>query len=200
MTISLLAICVSEVKPLLFRDPHDDKQVHREMSGIQKLPISTITQPMPVLCKTLGLEGDEQADLSVHGGPLKAVYCYPAEHYEFWKRELPWLNASPSLFGQVGENLCLDGILESDIWIGDQLHIGKEVVLQVVKPREPCFKFNARMRSNQASKLMTKNERCGWYCRVLKEGQITPGDPITLIAGSRDTTVREDARRLLKRS
>lgn len=199
MTISLLAICVSEVKPLLFRDPHDEKQLHREMSGIQKSPISTTEAPRRVRCTTLGVAGDEQADLSVHGGPQKAVYCYPSEHYAFWKAELSWLHDVSSLFGQVGENLCMNGILESDIWIGDRLHIGEQLVLQVVKPREPCFKFNARMRSNQATKLMAESGRCGWYCSVLTEGEIQPGDPVKLIAGSRDTTVREEYKRLLKR-
>ncbi len=196
MTISLLAICTSDVRPLLIRDADDEKTIHREMSGIQKSAISTLSDPQTIRCQRLGIEGDEQADLSVHGGIEKAVYCYPSEHYAFWTAELPWLNDKPSLFGQVGENLCLSGILESDIWIGDELCIGNQVRLRVVKPREPCFKFNARMQSKQASKWMVQTQRCGWYCRVEHDGSITPGDAVTLVPGPRDTSIQEECRRL----
>lgn len=198
MTIELLAICTGPVAPLLIRDEHDDRRLVSEMSGIQKSAVSTLDQPKEVLCKRLGIEGDEQADLSVHGGLNKAVYCYPFEHYAFWKQALPWLAERESLFGQVGENLCMQGLLEHELWIGDQIQIGKDVVLMVTKPREPCYKFNARMKSNQAVKLMKQNNLSGWYCSVLAEGRIKPGDAIKVIAGARDTTVMKENQRLSK--
>lgn len=198
MTIQLLAICTGSVAPLMMRDEHDDRRLMSEMSGIQKSPISTINAAKEVLCKRLGVEGDEQADLSVHGGLNKAVYCYPFEHYAFWKQALPWLSEREPLFGQVGENLCLQGLLEHEVWLGDRIRIGNEVMLMVTKPREPCYKFNARMKSNQAVKLMKQNNLSGWYCSVLTEGRIKPGDVVEVIAGARDTTVLKENQRLTR--
>jgi MOSC domain-containing protein YiiM len=199
MSIQLLAICTGSVAPLLIRDEHDKRHLTSEMSGIQKSAVSTMATPTPITCKRLGLEGDEQADLSVHGGLNKAVYCYPLEHYAFWKEALPWLAERDVLYGQVGENLCMQGLFEHEIWIGDRIKIGEEVLLMVTKPREPCYKFNARMKSNQAVKLMKHNNVSGWYCSVLQEGRIKPGDAVEVIAGGRDTTVLEENQRLGKR-
>jgi MOSC domain-containing protein YiiM len=186
MNATLIAICTGTAAPLFIRDPHDEAQIHKEISGIQKVAVSTLQTPAAIACKTLGLAGDEQVDLTVHGGPNKAVYCYPTEHYEFWKKELPWLSEQDQQFGQVGENLCLKGLLEHELWVGDQLQIGESVVLRVIEPREPCYKFNARMRSNQAAKLMTKSGRFGWYCCVMKEGELRAGDTVTVIPGARE--------------
>lgn len=199
MNISLLAICAGTVKPLFVRDTHDEKQLRREMSAVQKSPVSTMADPRNVHCGRLGIAGDEQADPSVHGGLFKAVYCYPNEHYAFWRNELPWLADQPQLFGQVGENLCLAGLVESVLWIGDALHIGPQVILRVTKPREPCFKFNARMRSAHASKRMIQTQRCGWYCSVQQEGgDIQAGHTITVVPGPRDTTVQQECQRLTR--
>lgn len=199
MPIELLAICTGSVSPLVIRDEHDERRLISEMSGIQKSPVSTLDSPAEIICEKLGLHGDEQADLSVHGGLHKAVYCYPFEHYAFWKTNLPWLAERESLFGQVGENLCMQGLLEHELWIGDRLRIGNEVLLMVTKPREPCYKFNARMKSNQATKLMVHNNLCGWYCSVLQQGRIKAGDAIEVIAGARDTTVLQENQRLFKK-
>lgn len=199
MSIELLAICTGSVAPLMIRDEHDGRRLMSEMTGIQKSPVSTLESPAEILCKKLGLQGDEQADLSVHGGLNKAVYCYPLEHYAFWKENLPWLSERTSLFGQAGENLCIQGLLEHELWIGDRIHIGKEVVLMVTKPREPCHKFNARMKWNQAAKRMMRNNLSGWYCSVLQEGPIKAGDALEVVAGARDTTVAMENQRLTAR-
>jgi MOSC domain-containing protein YiiM len=186
MNATLVAICTSRARPLLIQDPHGARPIQQEFSGIQKAAVSTLHQPTMIACNTLGLDGDEQVDLSVHGGPNKAIYCYPTEHYEFWKQQLPWLAEHEKPFGQVGENLCLKGLLEHELWVGDQLEIGGSVLLRVMEPREPCYKFNARMRSNQAAKLMTSSKRVGWYCSVLREGALQAGDTVRVIAGPRE--------------
>lgn len=196
MSIELLAICTGTAAPLLIRDEHNPLHMSSVVSGIKKSAVSTLHTPAEVMCKKLGLIGDEHVDLSVHGGLNKAVYCYPTEHYAFWKQELPWLSELESIFGQAGENLCLQGLLEDKVWIGDRLAIGQEVLLLVTKPREPCYKFNARMKSRYAAKTMVRNNLSGWYCSVLQEGSIKAGDAVTLIAGPRDITVSKENQRL----
>jgi MOSC domain-containing protein YiiM len=190
----LQAICTGAVRPLFMRDPHDPHELHQTQSAIAKSPVSTLQTPEAVWCGKLGIRGDEQADPSVHGGPDKAVYCYPASHYAFWQREIPQLSARQigDLFGQVGENLTITGLDERQIWIGDELQIGNDVILRVSKPREPCYKFNARMGSQQAAKMMVKNDLCGWYCSVIREGYLQAGDPIRVRAGPRDITVARE--------
>lgn len=196
--IILRAACAGRVRPMLIRGDGQSIETHQIVSGIHKTAITSPDHPHSVMCGTLGLHGDEQADLSVHGGIDKAVYCYPVEHYAFWKSSFSWLCERPDDFGMVGENLCIEGILESEIWIGDALLIGKTVRLKVTKPREPCYKFNAKMRSKHASKLMAQNGFCGWYAQVIEEGPIQAGDTITVVPGPRDTTVADEYRRLLK--
>ncbi len=192
VTVELLAICVGQVRPLIMRDSQDDRVLTKELSAIIKTSISDITQitPADVRCNPIGIEGDEQADLSAHGGLEQAVYCYPTEHYKQWQAQLPWLqdrDAPP--WGMAGENLCLQGITEEQVFIGDQIQIGETCRLIVTRPRIPCSKFNARMRSNQAVKIMVQQGMSGWYCRVLSPGKIKAGDSFTVIPGSRDTTI-----------
>lgn len=122
----------------------------------------------------LNLEGDEQADLSVHGGAGKAVYAYPAEHYEFWRRELPEIDFSS---GSFGENIVVEGILEKDIGIGDRLCAGT-VEWIVTEPRLPCFKLNARFGRGDMVKRFLRSRRTGFYMSVAREGEIGAGDPI----------------------
>jgi len=133
-----------------------------------------------VAVKRLGLEGDEQADLSVHGGLEKAIYAYPSEHYPFWEthsqRNLP--------FGSMGENLTLAGLLETDVWGGDILRF-PHCVLSVSQPREPCYKFNHALGFNTAVKAMAQSGFCGFYLCVEEIGTITAGESFELIAGSR---------------
>lgn len=148
----------------------------------------------PVAVATLGLAGDEQADLSVHGGQSKAVYAYPVLHYAFWQtvRAQAQVAAAdePLAFGQLGENLTIAGLDESQLWIGDRLRLpGCELV--VSEPRQPCFKFNAAMGFAQASSLMIQSGYCGAYLAVLHPGTLQAGDEIALIPGPREVNLRE---------
>lgn len=147
-----------------------------------------------VAVKPLGLEGDEQADLSVHGGLSKAVYAYPLEHYAFWQTVRAQAQVSlwdtPLAHGSIGENLTVEGLLEDQLWIGDRLKL-PSCELAVSEPRFPCFKFNASMGFSQASKLMVQSGFCGSYLAVILPGHLCAGDPIELIAGPREVNLRE---------
>jgi MOSC domain-containing protein YiiM len=145
----------------------------------------------------MGLLGDEQADLSVHGGLDKAVYAYPVEHYAFWqaaRRE-----HGVSLFdealphGFMGENLTISGLLEADVYVGDQLHF-PHCMLRVEAPREPCFKFAAVMGFAQSGKLMVQEARCGFYLSVVKTGTLQTSESFTLIAGARRLSIADAIR------
>jgi MOSC domain-containing protein YiiM len=142
----------------------------------------------------LGLEGDEQADLSVHGGVGKALYAYPSEHYPFWQtvraqaRVAPWDEVLP--WGFVGENLTLTGLLESQVWIGDVLRFAS-CELAVSEPRFPCSKFNATMGFVQAGKLMAQSGWCGFYLATRVPGTLSAGEHFELIAGPREVGIDE---------
>lgn len=159
------------------------------MTGIGKRPVAG-----PVEAGPLGLAGDEQADLSVHGGPAKAVYAYPVEHYPFWQtvraqaRAAEWGAVLPP--GAMGENLTLAGLLEDQVFIGDVLRFG-DCELAVSEPRMPCFKFNAAMGFAQAAKLMAANGWCGFYLAVRTPGTLQTGEPFELIAGPREVGISE---------
>ena len=151
-------------------------------------------QSGPVAVRLLGLAGDEQADLTVHGGLAKAVYAYPAEHYPFWQTVRAQAAAAlwdePLAPGALGENLTVEGLLEDGLWIGDRLRL-PGCVLAVSEPRFPCFKFNAAMGFNQASKLMVRSGYCGSYLGVVEPGVVAAGDPIELLPGPREGNLRE---------
>lgn len=132
----------------------------------------------PVAVDWLGLAGDAQADLSVHGGPEKAVYAYAGEHYVRWRAEWPAL--APRLVpGGFGENLTTAGMDEESLCLGDVLRHG-EAVLQLCQPRQPCFKLSLAMGEPRIVKALTRTGRSGWYFRVLRRGPLAAGDPITL--------------------
>lgn len=160
---------------------------YRIATGIHKQPVQGA-----VAVNRLGLAGDEQADLTVHGGLDKAVYAYPAEHYAFWvtQRLAALKREEPLPPGSMGENLTIEGLLESDVWIGDRLHIGS-AILEVTQPRQPCFKFNAKMGFSHAAKMMVQAGNSGFYLRVMQTGEVRAGDVITLVAGSRATSLTE---------
>ncbi len=140
----------------------------------------------------LGLTGDEQADLSVHGGLEKAVYAYPSEHYAYWqaaRQQAGLAHIDDSLpHGSLGENLTLQGLLETGVWAGDVLKFA-HCELQVRLPREPCYKFNAAMGFAQASKLMAQTGFCGFYLSVLTPGTLRAGDAFELIPGRRGVSI-----------
>ncbi len=148
----------------------------------------------PVAVNRLGLQGDEQADLSVHGGLDKAVYAYPLEHYDLWRQQRKVHGVS--LFdevlppGFVGENLSISGLLEQEVWIGDELHFS-DCVLRVTAPREPCFKFNAVMGYKQAAKDMAVAGCCGFYLAVDKVGTIQSGQSFELVPGRRGLSITQ---------
>ena len=125
-----------------------------------------------------GLAGDEQADLSVHGGAEKAVYAYAMEHYAEWGTEYPQ-HLAVLQPGGFGENLCIEGLSESDICVGDVHRIGSSR-LQICQPRQPCFKLALRFSDNKMPKAMVRTGRAGWYYRVLEPGQTRAGDLMSL--------------------
>src|SRR5688572_10057572 len=125
-----------------------------------------------VMPRTLSLDGDRQADLSVHGGPLKAVYAYPSEHYDFWKRELPDMDLR---WGMFGENFTTEGMFETEINIGDKFRIGLAEVM-VTQPRMPCYKLGIRFGRTDIIKRFLASEGSGLYFSVLKEGEVEAGD------------------------
>lgn len=140
-------------------------------SGIIKHPAEG-----PVAVRQLNLDGDKQADLTVHGGVNKAAYVYPSEHYEFWRAIYPQMKLE---WGTFGENLTTEGILESDVHVGDRLSIGSTIFC-VTEPRFPCYKLGIRFNDEGILKSFLESERSGYYLKVLKEGWIKAGDPISL--------------------
>lgn len=124
------------------------------------------------------IEGDQQSDLSVHGGPEKAVYAYPAEHYNFWRRELPDAELS---WGAFGENFTTEGLLEDEVWIGDRYRVGT-VELVVTQPRMPCYKLAIRFNRPDMVKRFLQSRRSGFYLAVEQEGEIGAGDAIERFA------------------
>ena len=141
-------------------------------TGIFKEPIAG-----RVMMRTLNLDGDRQADLSVHGGPEKAVYVYPSEHYEFWKRELPNYDLP---WGMFGENFTTTGLLETEVNIGDKFRVGTAEVM-VTQPRMPCYKLGIRFDRTDIIKRFLVSERSGFYLSVVKEGEVGVGDEFELL-------------------
>lgn len=141
-------------------------------TGIFKEPVAG-----RVMLRTLNLDGDRQADLSVHGGPEKAVYAYPSEHYAFWKRELPDMNLP---WGMFGENFTTEGMLETETNVGDRFRIGSAEVM-VTQPRMPCYKLGIRFGRADIIKRFLVSERTGFYFSVLKEGEVGAGDEFELV-------------------
>jgi MOSC domain-containing protein YiiM len=185
--LRILTISIGQVAPLVGAHHPDFTVVP---SAINKLPVSQIVNPNPIRVGLLGLDGDEQADLTVHGGIDKAVYAYPSEHYDFWNTLLSQESQQTIVLnhGALGENLTITGLLETEVYIGDRWRIGA-VELAVVKLREPCFKFNSKMAFKGAAKAMVKNAYSGWYLRVLTAGSIRAGDLIEVIAGPREISI-----------
>ena len=144
-------------------------------------PVSTSIFKEPVagrvMLRTLNLHGDRQADLSVHGGPDKAVYLYPSEHYEFWRRELPDMELPWGIFG---ENFTTTGLLETETNIGDRFKIGTAEVM-VTQPRMPCYKLGIRFGRTDIIRRFLASERSGFYLSVAKEGEVAVGDEFELI-------------------
>ena len=159
------------------------------LTAIHKLPVPGAVQVLP-----MGLAGDEQADLSVHGGLDKAVYAYPAEHYPFWREARAQAGLGNDIealpFGSVGENLTLQGVLEADVWVGDVIRF-KHCELRVTQPREPCYKFNAAMGFSGATRAMAQKGCCGFYLAVDQPGPVRAGEAFDLVPGPRRLRIAE---------
>lgn len=156
-------------------------------TGIFKEPVSG-----PVILRRLNLEGDRQADLSVHGGADKAVYVYPAEHYDYWQTELP---GTPLPWGAFGENFTVAGLLEDEVNIGDRFRVGGAEVM-VTQPRLPCYKLGVKFGRADMVKRFLASRRTGFYVAVLKEGQVEAGDAIELISRDENKVTVADITRL----
>jgi MOSC domain-containing protein YiiM len=138
------------------------------------------------------LDGDRQADLSVHGGEHKAVYCYPIAHYDFWKRELSWPDLPMAVFG---ENFTTEGMLEDTVHLGDQFSIGSAQVV-VTQPRLPCYKLGVRFQSDDMVKRFLASGRTGFYLAVTREGVVGAGDEIAAIARDPNAVLVSEITRL----
>jgi MOSC domain-containing protein YiiM len=178
----LLSLNAARVQPLQIGP-------RRVMSGIGKRPVAA-----RVAVRPLGIDGDEQADPSVHGGLAKAVYAYPHEHYPVWRTLRA--QARVSLWdeelepGFMGENLTITGLLEADAWIGDVLRFA-DCALAVSEPRYPCFKFEAVMGFKHAARMMVQSGTCGFYLAVREPGSLEAGERFTVEPGPREVSIAE---------
>ena len=159
-------------------------------TGIFKEPVAG-----RVMLRTLNLDGDRQADLSVHGGPSKAVYVYPSEHYDYWKHELPEMKLP---WGMFGENFTTAGLFESELNIGDKFRVGSAIVM-VTEPRMPCYKLGIRFGRPDIVKRFLASERTGFYFAVLQEGEIGVGDRVEPTESSQRSVRVSDITRLYTR-
>jgi MOSC domain-containing protein YiiM len=156
-------------------------------TGIFKEPVSG-----PVMLRTLNLDGDQQADLSVHGGVSKAVYAYPVEHYEFWRKEFPDMDLR---YGMFGENFTIEGLFEGEVNVGDRFRVGA-AELMATEPRLPCYKLGIKFGRSDIIKRFLQSARTGFYLAVLKEGKVQAGDVIEPLRGERSNVTIADITRL----
>lgn len=153
--------------------PREVQWKHRRVNtAIFKEPVDGT---IPV--RKLNLDGDRQADPVVHGGPDKAVYGYPVEHYDYWRRKVPEM---PAKLGAFGENLTTSGVLEKDLYIGDHVRVGS-ALLQVAQPRMPCYKLQVRFDRDDMTRLFALSLRSGFYFSVIEEGEVKPGEAIEIV-------------------
>jgi len=162
-------------------------QGKRVTTGIFKEPIQE-----RVMMRTLNLDGDQQADLTVHGGVSKAVYAYPSEHYNYWRSELPGMDLS---WGMFGENFTAEGFLEDAVYIGDRFRIGETEVM-VTEPRMPCYKLGIKFGRADIIKRFLASRRTGFYFAVMREGMVGAGDDVELIEREQQEISVADVTRL----
>lgn len=156
-------------------------------TGIFKQPVTG-----QVMVRTLNVDGDQQADLSVHGGIHKAVYAYPAEHYQYWRNEIPDIDFPWGIFG---ENLSIEGLLEDSVYIGDRYRIG-EVEVVATQPRLPCYKLGIRFGRADMIKKFLSSRRTGFYFKVTQEGLVEAGNKIELLDRDQETISIADVTRV----
>ena len=156
-------------------------------TGIFKEPVNA-----PIMLRTLNLEGDRQADLTVHGGATKAVYVYPSEHYDFWRAELPEMSLP---WGMFGENFTSGGLLEEAVYIGDRFRLGEAEVM-ATEPRMPCYKLGIKFGRSDIIKRFLASRRTGFYFAVKREGRVSAGNTIELVGRQQQTISVADITRL----
>jgi len=156
-------------------------------TGIFKEPVQG-----PVMMRRLNLDGDQQADLTVHGGVNKAVYLYPSEHYSYWRSELPGMDLA---WGMFGENFSTEGLLENAVYIGDRFRIGETEVM-VTEPRMPCYKLGIKFGRADIIKRFLASRRTGFYAAVTREGMVGPGDALELVGHKQQDISVADITRL----
>ncbi len=154
--------------------------------------IYKISTAEPLMVRKLNIDGDKQADLTVHGGVDKAVYAFPAEHYSYYQETL---KQDPYEPGQFGENLTTEGMLESRVHIGDRYRVG-EVVFEVSQPRSPCYKFAIKMGTAESLSVCINSAKTGFYFRVLSEGIVQSGDRIEIDYSNDTAPTVEEVHRL----
>jgi MOSC domain-containing protein YiiM len=159
-------------------------------TGIFKKPVSG-----RVALRTLNLDGDQQADLSVHGGPYKAVYAYPSEHYGFWRQELPGMDLP---WGAFGENFTTEGLGEDELHVGDRLRIGSSTLV-VRQPRMPCYKLAAKFQRDDILERFRLSGRSGFYFSVEQEGEVGVEDSLELVSQNHDGITIAEVNRLFVR-
>ncbi len=145
-----------------------------------------------IVARRLNLDGDRQADLSVHGGASKAIYVYPSEHYRYWHQELPGIDLP---WGMFGENFTTEGLLEDQAEIGDRFRIGSAEVM-VTEPRLPCYKLGVKFGREDMVKRFLQSGRTGFYVAVLQEGEVGAGDAIERVGRDRNDIAVPDITRL----
>jgi len=164
--MNLVSVNIGLPREVTWRGSHTNTAIYKQPVGGR------------VALRKLNLDGDRQADLTVHGGEYKAVYCYPLVHYDYWRRELPGQELPMGVFG---ENFTTDGLLEDTVHLGDRLSIGSAEVL-VTQPRLPCYKLGVRFQSDDMVKRFFASRRTGFYLAVGREGEVGAGDEIKVIA------------------
>ena len=192
--MKVLSVAVGRPRPIEWRGQVAESAIH-------KAPVAG-----RVAVRRLNLDGDQQADLSVHGGAEKAVYVYPSEHYPLWRQELPDADLA---WGAFGENLTTEGLSEGAVHVGDRLRIGTAEFV-VTQPRMPCYKLGMRFRRADMVKRFLRSGRTGFYLAVVKEGALGAGDPIAREPAAGDAitiaevaslyTADADNRELLRRA
>jgi MOSC domain-containing protein YiiM len=148
-----------------------------------------------VMLRTLNLDGDRQADLAVHGGPSKAIYAYPSEHYTYWRDELPEMELP---WGMFGENFTTEGLDESTVNIGDRFRVGSAEVM-ITEPRMPCYKLGIKFGRMDILRRFLSSGRTGFYFSVECEGEVGAGDKIELIGRDKNNVAVADITRLYAR-
>lgn len=162
---TIISVNVGEPREVLWKGTHVSTSIFKD-------PVDGSVE-----VKTLNLHGDRQADLTVHGGPYKAVYGYPSEHYPYWRDQLPQADLP---WGAFGENITTEGLFENSLYIGDRLRVGS-ALLSVAQPRIPCYKLTIRFDRDDMIKRFIQSHTSGFYFSVIEEGQLAAGSSIELV-------------------